>query len=224
MDSIFIRETASGLGATVCGIGSVDRFMDAPKGFHPNDVLPSCRSVIVLGRRFNISLMNAVSTSPYTVARNDMAHVLDHMATSLAEVIADLGFDAVPIGSIGPDEYDEITDRFRGTISLKHAAVLCGLGKLGKNTLLINEKYGNLLWLCAVLTSAELISDPIAAYEGCIKECRLCVDNCPVGALTGEGIVQLACHKYAFGAKNGGEWKIHCFTCRKICPMGRGKG
>ncbi len=222
MESAVIKEMAKRLGATVCGIGSADSFSEAPEGFHPVDILPSCKSVIVMGKKFNASLMSAASTSPYTVARNDIARELDHMATTLAAEIAEYGVDAVPIGSIGPDEYDAQTDRFRGTISLKHAAVLCGLGKIGKNTLLINDTYGNLLWLCAVLTSAELESDPVASYDGCIESCTLCVENCPAKALTGTGIHQLVCHKHAFGAKNGGEWKIHCFTCRKICPRGRG--
>lgn len=186
------------------------------------DVLPSCKSVVVLGCRFNASTMNARSTSPYTIARNDIAAVLNHLAVTLAAQIADEGYDAVPIGSVGPDEYDAETDKFRGTISLKHAAVLAGMGKMGKNTLLLNDRYGNMLWLSAVLTSAELEGDPIAAYEPCKPSCRLCITNCPVQALDGVSITQKACHAHAFGAKNGGEWKIHCFTCRKICPNSLG--
>lgn len=222
MDSVAVKEMAEKLGATVCGIGAADRFAQAPEGFKPANVLPSCRSVIVMGKKFNASLMNAKSTSPYFVARNVIAGELDRMAAALAEQIAEEGCDAVPIGSVGPDEYVPEEDLFRGTISLKHAAVLCGLGKMGKNTLLLNDKYGNLLWLCAVLTSAELESDPIASYEGCLEKCTLCIDVCPVKALTGSGIKQKVCHAYAFGEKNGGEWKIHCFACRKVCPRGRG--
>ncbi len=218
MDSSLVKEEALKSGADICGIGSIERFAGAPERSHPKAVLLSCKSVIVLGIRFNASTMNAASASPYTVARNTIAGELNRAACSLALAIADEGYDAVPIGSIGPDDYDEKTNRYVGTISLKHSAVLCGLGKMGKNTLLISEKFGNMLWLAAVLTSAELAPDPIAAFEPCTEGCTLCLDGCPVKALDGVTINQKACREYAFGSRNGGEWKIHCFECRKVCP------
>ncbi len=48
--------------------------------------------------------------------------------------------------------------------------------------------------------------------------CLMCLDSCPVKALDGITINQKACREYAFGSRNGGEWKIHCFACRKVCP------
>ncbi len=218
MDSSFVKEKALELGASVCGIGSIERFKDAPQASHPKAVLPSCASVIVFGIKFNASTMNAASASPYTVARNTVAGELNLIACRLALAIAEEGYDAVPIGSIGPDDFDEKTDRYVGTISLKHSAMLCGLGKMGKNTLLINEKFGNMLWLAAVLTSAKLTPDPLARFEPC-GDCSICLDSCPKSALDGITINQKACREYAFGSRNGGEWKIHCFECRKVCPQ-----
>ena len=218
MDSTKIKQLAFDLGADLCGIGAVDRFTDAPEGFHPRDVLPGCRSVIVLARRFNHSTLLAQSTSPYTVTRNDISMRMNTLATGLSEALDRAGCCAVPIGSVGPDEYDEKSGKFRGTISLKHAAMLAGLGKMGKNTLLINNRYGNMVWLSAVLTTVELDQDALADYEVCPPGCSLCLKNCPVQALDSITINQMACWEHAFGVKNGGEWKIHCFTCRKICP------
>lgn len=218
MNSKFVKDTALKLGALLCNIASADSFTEAPEGYRPRDVLPSCRSVIVLARRFNPTTLNANSTSPYTVVRNDLSAAMNHLAVELADIITAEGREAVPIGSIGPDDYDAGSGRMRGTISLKHAAELAGMGKIGKNTLLVNDRYGNMIWLSAVLTSAELEADPLAAYEPCIPGCRLCIDNCPVHALDGDMLDQKACAAHAFGAKNGGDWKIHCYTCRKICP------
>ena len=218
MDTKSVKETANNLGAHLCNVALADGFSGAPEGFRPRDVLPSCRSVAVLARRFNHSTLRAASTSPYTVVRNDISAGMNRLAAGLADFLEAEGFEAVPVGSIGPDEYDAASGKMRGTISLKHAAQLAGMGKIGKNTLLVNDRYGNMIWLSAVLTSAELKSDPPAAYEPCIPGCRLCLDNCPVRALDGVSIDQNACREYAFGAKNGGDWKIHCYTCRKICP------
>jgi epoxyqueuosine reductase QueG len=108
-----------------------------------------------------------------------------------------------------------------GIISLKHSAVLCGLGKMGKNTLLVNEKFGNMLWLAGMLTSAELEPDPMAEFEPC-GECTLCLDICPVSALDGVTIKQSVCRSFAFGSRDGGEWRIHCFECRRACPNSLG--
>lgn len=46
-------------GTDLCGIASIDRFDDAPKGFHPCDVLPSCKSVIVFAKKFLNGTYNA---------------------------------------------------------------------------------------------------------------------------------------------------------------------
>ena len=36
-----IKQILFDMGADLCGIASVDRFGQAPAGFHPHDVLPS---------------------------------------------------------------------------------------------------------------------------------------------------------------------------------------
>jgi len=84
-----------------------------------------------------------------------------------------------------------------------------------------------MLWLGAVLTSAELSPDPPATYEGCPGSCRLCIESCPVKALDGVSINQRRCGSYAFGEENGlfghyGGWRIKCNVCRNVCPHGTG--
>jgi len=78
---------------------------------------------------------------------------------------------------------------------LKHAGSLAGLGVIGKNTLLINDRYGNMIRLGAILVSTELEPDPIASYEGCIKKCTVWLDLCPQNALDGTTINQKLCRK-----------------------------
>lgn len=48
MTSKEVKELCHSLGADLVGIASPERFADAPKGYRPEDVLPSARSVIVL--------------------------------------------------------------------------------------------------------------------------------------------------------------------------------
>lgn len=218
MNAAQIKEKAYSLGVDLCGIASADRYTDAPAGFSPCDVLPGCRSVIVIARRFNHGTLKAASTIPYTVVRNDLSFKLNEDAWALADAMDRAGCIAVPMGAIGPDEYDKKTNKERGIISLKHSAVLAGLGKMGKNTLLVNDRFGNMLWLNAIMTTEKLEPDPIATYEPCPPNCRLCLDICPVHAMDGISIDQPLCRNHAFGEKDGGEWRIKCYECRKICP------
>lgn len=213
-----VKEMARALGADLVGIAPAERFGAAPQGYHPRDVLPGCQSVVVVACRFNPATLDAASVSPYFVTRNYLADRMNRMAPQLAQAMTDEGAASVPIASNYPDDYDNRTGRYRGTISLKHAAELAGLGRIGRNTLLTNDRFGNMLWLAAVLTGAELEPDPIAAYEACIAGCHRCVQACAAHALDGDALDQKACLNYAFGARDGGEYRIHCYECRKVCP------
>jgi epoxyqueuosine reductase len=141
-----VKQVAIELGADLCGIAPVDRFENAPEAFHPRDVLPECHSVIILVSRFLKSTLLAKSSMPYTDVRNELSRKMDRIAIHLSYQLEGKNVLAVPINSIGPTEWDARSNKSRWIISLKHAAELAGLGKSGKNTLLINEKYGNMIW------------------------------------------------------------------------------
>lgn len=217
-----MKQLAYDLGANICGIAPIERFSKAPAGYHPQDVFPDCHSVIVLGCRFLHSTLNAASTIPYTTIRNELSARMNTIAVRLSEQLEETGFTAMPMNSTGPDEFDAACNKFRGIISLKHAAVAAGLGRLGKNTLLVNDQYGNMLWLSGVFVGEALEADPLASYNGCKSSCRLCIESCPMGALDGVSIDQMKCKAHAFGEHNGGEYRIKCYTCRKVCPNCRG--
>jgi epoxyqueuosine reductase QueG len=109
----------------------------------------------------------------------------------IVRMLEDLDIGCVPIPSDDPYEHWEPERMYgRAILSLRHAGYLAGLGVLGKNTLLINEKYGNMIQLGAVLVNVDLKGDSLAKYEVCITDCQICLDSCPQGAL--DGIVMFA--------------------------------
>jgi len=132
--------------------------------------------------------------------------------------IEQLGCFAVPLPCDGPYEYWE-TDNLRGKalLSMRHAAVMAGLGSLGKNTLLINNRYGNFLTVGAILTDLDLKSDPLSE-ELCIENCRKCLDYCPVHALDGTTANQKLCRQNAYIEHERGFTMTNCNICRTICP------
>lgn len=219
-----VKHLARELGADLCGVAPVERFAGAPEGFHPRDVLPECRAVVVLGCGFLRNSVRAASTIPYTDVRNHLTRRMDDLAIRLCYALEARDVPALPVNAIGPTEWDARTGKSRGILSLKHAAELAGLGRIGRNTLLVNDRWGNMLWLSAVLVAAPLAGDAPAAYATCPDGCRACLDACPVGALDGVSMDQKKCWEYAFGTHHGGEWRIKCHTCRSVCPHCFGLG
>ncbi len=219
IDSKIIKVRAIQKGADICGIAPVARFAGAPKGFHPCDIYPDCRSVIVFASHFPLSTLQARTNVPYTFVRNMVVDKLDLISFHLSDELETEGIISIPIPSAEPYEYwDPDRNHGRGILSLKHAGFLSGLGVLGKNTLLINDTYGNMIWLGAILVSVELEPDPIASYEGCIPECTLCIDSCPQHALDGITINQKLCRERSISFTDGGGWVYSCNICLRVCP------
>lgn len=220
MNSAEVKKIVKKLGADLCGIASVDRFHDAPKGFHPLDVMPTCKSVISFGSRFPVGALTCNSPIPYTRVRNSITAKMDAIALELCVELEKAGAAAAPIPT-NESLNDRNTGRWRSIISQKHAAQAAGLGTIGRHSLLITPEFGSMVWLGAVLTNMEL--EPDALKENVCNNCNLCVEACPVHALDEIEMKQQACWDYAFGEKEDGCWCIHCHKCRDICPYNLGK-
>ena len=210
-------------GADICGVAPVARFVDAPKGFHPCDIYPDCKSVVVFASHFPLSTLQAKTNAPYTLVRNRMVDKLDWISIRVSDELETEGVISIPIPSAEPYEYwDASRNHGRGILSLKHAGVLAGLGVLGENTLLINDRFGNMIWLGAILVSVDLEADPMATYEGCLSGCTLCIDSCPQHALDGITIDQKLCRERSNSHTDGGGFVLSCNICRKVCPYHKG--
>ncbi|MEG6584671.1 hypothetical protein [Dendrosporobacter sp. 1207_IL3150] len=218
-----IIQRAKELGADLCGIASIERFTDAPLGFHPTDVLKDCKSVIVLAARFPLSTLSTPSPAAYTFVRHRLVDKIDTITFQLSSELENIGACAVPIPSSDPYDYwDETRKHGQGILSLKHAAVRAGLGKLGKNTLLINDKYGNMIWLGGIVIDIELAPSSFADYQACIQDCHICLDACPSKALDGITIIQSKCRSISGKCTDGGGFVYACNLCRKLCPNHKG--
>jgi epoxyqueuosine reductase len=219
-----IKEIFINLGAEVCGVANIDLFIDAPKGFHPADIYPDCKSVIVFAKKVPSGL---AYVSPRIIYQhfNSISNVeVDRIAYLASNEIERIyNGITVPVPSDCPYDYwDAKNMEGRGVISMKDAAVLAGIGALGKSTLLLNNQYGNMLSIGAVLTNLNLSSDT-PAENICIKGCGLCINNCPINAINEYGVNQRLCRKCAYGSNDRGFDVVNCNKCRTICPMAFGK-
>lgn len=215
-----LKNIARSLGADLCGVASIDRFNDAPKGFHPLDVFPACKSVISFAVRFPVGALLCDTPVPYTRIRNSLTSKMDAIALNLCIELEKGGIVSIPIPT-NESLWDENTERWRSIISQKHAAQAAGLGTIGRHSLLITPQFGSMVWLGCVLCDAEIEPDQVLA-DICVG-CNKCVQACPVNALENKEINQQKCWDNAFGEDEKLQaWVISCHKCRDACPYNLG--
>ena len=186
-----VKSEARRWGARIVGIGSVDRWMNAPRGHGPKDFLPKAKAVVVFGLpqfKAMAQWRNFMKGSEmYPEARVEglpnrlmAAHqIYDRMqydginlylqtiATMLGCFLTDAGHDVVtfpPSGGSGISGTNMVPEMYRFGFhqwSHRHAAVACGLGELGMNSGFICPEYGLRTRLCSLITDAPLDSDPL---------------------------------------------------------------
>ncbi len=108
-------------------------------------------------------------------------------------------------------------------------AVRSGLGWMGKNTNLINQKVGSFFFIAELIIDLELEYDtPVTDHCG---TCTACIDACPTQALTPYNIDASKCISYLtielkdqipneFQNKMD-NWAFGCDVCQDVCPWNR---
>ena len=215
-----VKDIMYSLGADLCGVASIDRFKDAPQGFHPLDVFPICKSVISFAVRFPVGALLCDLPVPYTRIRNSLTPKMDAIALNMCIELEKRGIVSVPIPT-NESLWDEKTGRWRSIISQKHAAQAAGLGTIGRHSLLITPGFGSMVWLGCILCDAEI--EPDEVLENICTKCNKCVQACPINALESEELNQRACWDNAFGEDEKLQaWVISCHKCRDACPYNLG--
>ncbi len=146
------------------------------------------------------------------------------LANLVATFIRRLGYRAIPCGN--------------DTAPSIPLAMAAGLGELGRNGLLITEKFGPRIRICKVFTDLPLKHDdykPFGVTEFC-RTCKKCAVNCPAQAIsydepTTEGPT-ISNHSgvkkwyinpekcFMFWVKN---W-MDCNNCVMVCPFNKPPG
>ena len=220
-----IKDYALSLGVFKCGIASMDRYAEATKGQHPQELLPGCRSAIVVATRLLDGAVSAnfrkfedgmddvhgiYGTFGYTMGPTfHMSGVLYAVAQKIER---ETGKTAMPMYCGGPLVNG-------AALSMRHSAVAAGLGEFGWNSIVLTPEYGPRNRFGVVLTTLELEPDPM--YHGpklCDpSKCNICYTHCPTGAIEkwepGAGRV---CH-------SGDVTSVYCHLnwnkCKIACHM-----
>lgn len=120
-----------------------------------------------------------------------------------------------------------------GPIVERVYARYAGIGWFGKNTCIINQKFGSWIFLGVVLTSLEIAPD-LPAPDRC-GSCTRCIDACPTEAFTAPGKLDARrCIAYLTIEKRGeippefrdaiGHQVFGCDICQDVCPWNNKAG
>lgn len=111
----------------------------------------------------------------------------------------------------------------------RELAYRAGLGKLGKNGLLINEKYGSYVFIATALIKRK--ADISCVEKGICLDCRKCIEACPGNAISKNGINYEKClsnitqkrqitkEEELLIKNNKSVWG--CDACQDCCPMNK---
>ena len=182
--------------------------------------------------RLNNAVMDEVAdrhmpTFAYFQHYRAVNSTLDGITLRLSALIEREGYLAYPVAA-SQSVHD--AGPYAGAFPHKTVAVQAGMGWIGKNALFVSPTFGPRVRLASILTNMPL---PVATtrMESRCGACRLCVENCPAGALTGEAYLPgapretvfhpEACSRYMKQSyRNIGRGAV-CGICISACPFGR---
>jgi epoxyqueuosine reductase len=201
------------------------------KRLDPSLVLPGAKSAILLG----VNYWQPVSQEDANPVWARYAQYLDYHDTIKPALVR--------AGQLLQERYGLSGEQYRyyvdtGPVVERGWSARAGLGFVGKNGMLISRRYGNWLFLAAILVAHEFEEDPpirqqaeIAVGALCGK-CTRCSEACPTGAIVGAGVVDARlCISYQTIENRGiiprelrtkiGAHVYGCDVCLEVCPWNR---
>jgi epoxyqueuosine reductase QueG len=155
---------------TEAHVGDVQKFA----GRQPKAIMPEAKTVIV----FSTYIGRFVTRSSPQYGRTSRLVLSGYYANivkpliPIREYLEAQGFRACVIDGESEEQ----------SIPLKGAAVKAGLGWIGRNSMLISDRYGSFQALGAILTDAD-ISESYPVMKNMCGTCKKCIDACPSKAI-----------------------------------------
>lgn len=175
---LLLKGFSKKIGVDLFGVADISKIKS--EFFISDRILEKFDKAICLGARLSKSILEEIETHPtklYFHHYRALNTFLDQAALRSANFIQDKGFRALPIPA------SQIIDWQNQKAHLSHKKIgsLAGLGWIGRNNLLVNQKIGSQFRLVSILTDMPLKTDkPLKKDCG---NCISCVKICPCEAI-----------------------------------------
>jgi ferredoxin len=199
-----VKDWALRCGADAVGIGAMERFEGAPLQFDPRYIFPEAKSIIGLAFRVHRGLYRGIEEGTWFAGLPSMgyANINDVFAPmtmrQLSSLIEDAGYEAVPyqntsvrLGTGAGRAVAEGLPRPDVFIHFRIAAYLCGMGEIGWSKVFLTPQFGPRQRFAFIITDAPLTPDPLMEPGTLCDRCKLCVKDCPAGAISKDEAVEV---------------------------------
>ncbi len=166
----------------------------------PRELLPSCKTVIVFFIPFNTELTagNIGGKSPSKNWGRSLS-LTNNLIQMISEYIKESLMENGYHSELTPATYNFDPKSLTARWSHKHLAHVAGLGRFGINAQMITPA-GCSGRLGSLVTDADLGNNPLVTVEHlCLhkvgQDCAECIRNCPVKAVSFEGIDRHRCNQ-----------------------------
>ena len=141
----------------------------------PVDAVDGYSCAVLFGKALSKEYINTLRADekPKTKEVINTERKMDNLALKLASQLETEG-------------YHSIAKLKFGRLPHKTVALNAGLGFIGKNNLLVTDRFGCAVMLGKVLTTAPFAAMSILPTEPQCGDCNVCVDVCPTKALHGK--------------------------------------
>ena len=212
-----LTQLAKDMGADLVGFCTLPT---SPVGAQPN-----LRYALSIGVKLSDAILKTIENMPsfvYFQHYRAANALLDQITFRLSREIEKQGYTSLPIAasqSLGKN------NPYRGMLPHKTAAVLSGLGFVGKSGLFLSNEYGSKVRLATIITDLPVQNELPIIENGC-GSCTLCQKSCPAGAIYGElpttdgerNFDAEKCSKYMKEHfQDIGRGSV-CGICIKVCP------
>ena len=183
-----VLRLADEFGSSITGIAGADILNNAlEKDFKPEDVLPGCRTLVVMSLHIPDGSLEIMRRGKSSYSYNLFGYAylnreLDFLSYRMSNFLEGQGYATVPI----PGRNCSIGARLPGygMISFRHAAVAAGIAAFGLSGIALTREFGCRQRFIALPTTAPLrptghLMDQAEVCDGCLE----CISHCPSAAL-----------------------------------------